>query len=170
MKTIILCGLIFIVSVMTNTITAKETKIRANKVPQLVKDGFTGKYHDAIIKKWVKNKTLYTVLFKEKNNTYESNFNSEGKWINTTSIIRWKDVPESVKTGFSESNYKDWIVYGLIKSNYSDGKTTYGMVVDNSNKYLSEEQDGGFTEIYKIYFSSQGKFISNLIQYNYNLL
>jgi hypothetical protein len=45
MKKFILCILISIMSLMTNTITAKEKTIKADQVPQLVQNGFNGKYH-----------------------------------------------------------------------------------------------------------------------------
>ncbi len=169
MKTIIICGLFLIVSLMTSTITAKERKIREDKVPQLVQAGFKGKFHDAIIKEWMKNNSTYSVIYKKDRNKYEATFNSDGKWINTSTIINWDEIPEAVKIGFSESTYKDWTIFGLIETDSSNGTKNYGLVVDNANQYLGEEQDSGFTEIYKIYFSSQGKLISNKIQYDYNL-
>ena len=142
-------------------------------MPQLVQNGFKGMVHDAIIKRWMQNNTAYTVIYKQNQKKLESTFTSEGKWLNTSSIINWEDLPDAVKNGLSESHYSDWTVFGLIQIDSSDGNKIYALVVDNANQYLGAglgDGDGGFTEIYKIYFSSQGKFIGNKIQYDYKLL
>jgi hypothetical protein len=173
MKKFILCGLIIVVSLMTNTITAKEKKIRADKVPQLVQNGFKGMMHDAIIKKWMEDNSVFTVIYKQNQKEFKATFNKDGKWMNTSSIINWEDLPETVKNGLNESQYRNWTVFGLIKIDSNVGPKKYALLVDNANQYLGAglgEGDGGFTEIYKIYFLSQGKFIGNKIQYNYNLL
>lgn len=170
MKKFILSGLIFILSLTTNTITAKEKRIQADKVPQLVQNGFKGMVHDAIIKKWMQDNSVYTVIYMQNQKKLEATFNTNGKWMNTSSIINWEEVPDVVKIGFAKCGYNDWIINGLMQIDSPDGTKNYVLLVDNANQYLGEEQDSGFTEIYKIYFSSKGKFIGNKIQYNYNLL
>lgn len=169
MNKFILCTLISMMSLMTYTISAKEKTIKANQVPQLVQDGFKGKYHEAIIEKWMTNNTTYSVLFNQNGNKFNATYNAEGKWMNTSSVIKWEDVPETVKNGFRVSRYKDWTIYGSLQIDSSDGTKSYAILVDNTGQ-LGFEDQMGLKKIYKVYFKPQGNLVGNIVQYNYSLL
>lgn len=168
MKKIILGSLIFIVSLITSTIAAHEKSNKVDKVPQNVIDGFKGKYPDAMVKKWMKENEVYIAKYKQNREIYEATFNAQGKWMKTAKTIQWEDLPDVDKIAFENSFYKDWTVFGITQINYVDGTTNYALVVDDANQYSFVDQDY-FKAIYKVYFSSQGKFEMQSIQYNYNL-
>jgi hypothetical protein len=168
MKKMMLCSIIMIASFIS-TITAKEVGIRDEKVPQIVQNEFRNKYHDAIVKKWMVNNSTYKVIYKLNSKECKSSFDADGKWLRTTSVINWENLPEAVKAGLRKTAYKDWTIYGLLQIDYFNGTKNYALLVDNANQYTTEDQDG-FKEIYKVYFSPHGKLVTNKIQYNYNLI
>ena len=172
MKKIFVCSLIIILSLWSNTNFAKDKRIRMKEVPQLVQNSFNEKYHDAIVKKWMVDNSMYTVLYSLKQNKCKATFSPDGKWINTTSVITWEDLPEAVKSGFNDSRYKDWTLFGYLQIELPNGTKNYALLIDNESPYvyIDLKQEDFYTDTYKIYFSPQGKLIRSIIQYDKNLL
>lgn len=72
--------------------------MKAQDVPQKVKDAFSKKFPTAQKVKWDKEKNNeWEAEFKMNGKEYSANFSSEGEWKETESEIKTTELPASVK-------------------------------------------------------------------------
>jgi hypothetical protein len=94
MKTIMMT----IVAIMATTIiaTAQQNTVNVSKYPQIVTDAFASKYPTIQVDKWKKKKETYIARFFTNGKKYFATFSTEGKWVQTQTIIKWKELPKKV--------------------------------------------------------------------------
>lgn len=151
--------LILATMVITSTAVAQQKRIKTDKVPQTVQDAFKVKFPNAIIQKWKKENDTYIAEYKQEKKKYETTFDSNGTWMNTATAIKWKEVPEIVKTAYGKSTYKKWEIDNVTQVNSSDGTTLYIVEADNGDEFRDADRSAVFKETHEIYISSKGEII-----------
>lgn len=147
--------IILIAFVITFAAKAQQQTITEDQVPKAVQRSLTIKYPDAIVKKWCKENDTYTVKCKQKNKQYDATFSTDGKWMNTATIVELKKVPDAVRDACYKSVVIKWKMDKITQVDYSDGTTIYVMEMDNGDKYDSDP----FKEIRQVYISPEGQVI-----------
>jgi hypothetical protein len=127
------------------------------KIPQSVKESFAVKFPGIQVKKWNKVKENYVAIFKSQNKKHKVNFTSDGKWVKTATKIKWKDIPESIKTAFARSKYLSWKKNEITVIETPENSKLFVIEVDNLNEFHSE--DYVLKDDYSLFFTPDGTLI-----------
>ncbi|MEZ4776888.1 MAG: PepSY-like domain-containing protein [Bacteroidia bacterium] len=144
--------------------SAQQKTIKQSKVPQNVQDALKTKFPDATKNKWTIENNSYTAKCKQGKKKLYAAFSADGKWLKTTVIIQWKEVPEVVKTAYNISTNKNanekWKTEKVTQIDSSDGTTIY--VVEMDNEWFIPSDSDAPNETCEIYISSTGKIIKTI--------
>jgi hypothetical protein len=106
MKKILLLILVLISSI--NFSFAQEKKIKAALVPESVLNGYKEKLKKLEVKNWYQDGDMYSAVYDKGENTYRAVFNSDGKWIKTSTKIKESQVSGAVKKSIKNTEWSDW--------------------------------------------------------------
>lgn len=142
------------VLIATSTVaTAQKT----SKIPHSVKESFALKFPDIVVKKWNKLKENYTAIFKSQTKKHKVTFTSDGKWIKTETKIKWKDIPQSIRTAFDKSKYLSWKKNEITVIETPENSKLFVIEVDNLSEFHGE--DYVLKDDYSLFFNPDGKLI-----------
>lgn len=113
-----------------------------------VLDAFNSKYKKAEISEWSHINGIYTITFFQKNNWFDVKYTDKAKWVETTIIIDFEQLPEAVQKSFESSKYGSWDLVKIVHFE-QDGIDSYRlMVVSRSDveKSLLYDKTGKLTE------------------------
>ncbi|MDE3183160.1 MAG: PepSY-like domain-containing protein [Bacteroidota bacterium] len=133
------------------------TAQRTSKIPQSVKESFAVKFPGTRVKKWNKVKENYTAIFESQNKKQKVTFTLDGKWVKTETKIKWKDIPESIKTAFAKSKYLSWKKNEIIVIDMPENSKLFVIEVDNESEFHGE--DYVLKDDYSLFFTPDGKLI-----------
>ena len=87
--------------------------------PEKVTKAFAQKYPDATKVTWnIDRNGRHEADFKMGGTSYRSDFETDGTWVETETSVKWKDLPEAVKSAFqNEDEKKDIIEIEMVDSN-----------------------------------------------------
>jgi len=126
-------------------------------VPKAVTEAFAVKYPKGKFKKWKADHGNYAGTFNMEGETYAVVYDQNGKWVNTSSKIKWTwKLPAAVKNGLKNSKYATWDVNGIKKIESSAG-LVYELWVDDSNLQRDAFHDSVFTKNILVDFNPDGK-------------
>lgn len=125
----------------------------AQQVPQAVLNAFKSKYPYAVIKRLKQENDQYTARYKLAHEKHEAVFDAEGRWIKTTTVIRWKVLPEAIKMSFRSISYGWWVFDYAYKVDTPDG-TTFILTL-----YKDEISEFAPTEYKEIFIAPSGEII-----------
>jgi len=114
------------------------------KIPAVVKTTFTTMFPGATGVEWGKeNAREYEAEFKFNNNAVSANFGTDGKWIETETVIPLTDLPAVVKEGV-ERKYPGAIITMAEKLEMPVDKLLYevGFTINGKKKSLELNSDG----------------------------
>ena len=127
-KLIVLISDFFLISLMGVTqIIAPE------KVPADVGQAFAKKCPGATDIKYEMDKKDYEVSYKENGVVMSANFNSDGEWLETETIISESDLPERVLNSAAES-FVDFKITQVSKVESKDKVVYYEMYLKTNKK------------------------------------
>ena len=106
MKKIILLGLVLFTSF--NFSFAQEKKVKPALVPESVLNGYKEKYKKVEVKNWYQDGDMYAAVFDKGENTFKASFNSDGKWIKTSTKIKEAQVGTAVKKSIKNTEWAEW--------------------------------------------------------------
>jgi hypothetical protein len=115
---------------------ASAQKVEESKVPAAVTKAFKAKYPNVKDADWEKDGTDYEVEFLMATKKYESKFSADGKWMETETKMKVTEIPQSVKTGWAKTEYKDWKIENVSKVESSDATMSsfYELEVEKAGK------------------------------------
>ena len=118
-----------------------------SNVPESVMKTFKVMFPNAESISWEDNEEMFTAYFLEGEIEREALFDSEGKWLETSTVIEEESIPEKI-TAYVDSKYEvdsyesiikeespDKILYFLIFETEDD---SYEIVVDENGKPVKE--------------------------------
>lgn len=112
-----------------------------------VESAFNAMYSDADRVEWEKKGNYWVADFWKDGREKEAWFEMNGNWYQTETDITFAELPETVKTAFGASEYKDWRVDDVDMFERNDAEIFYILDVERGN------QD------YDLYYSSDGTMI-----------
>ena len=69
-------------------------------------EGIKTQYPHSTLLKFKKKKDTYKATFAWEGKTSVSTYTKEGNWMKTETEILWKDLPDSVRTGYWKTEYR----------------------------------------------------------------
>lgn len=106
MKKIIV--LFAVLAVTINFSVAQEKKVKAALVPESVLSAYKEKYKKLEVKNWYQNGDMYAAMFEKGDNDFKATFNSDGKWIQTSTKIKEAQVSGAVKKSLKNTEWGEW--------------------------------------------------------------
>lgn len=124
---------------------------KEKSVPENVKNSFTKKFPNVKKMEWEfdKEDNLWEVEFKMNKEEYEASFNEKGEWLETEKEIRFKDLPNEVKSTL-ELDFKNYEIEEVEYLENSKGQF-YEVEVEIEENNIEKE--------YEIIFSKKGELI-----------
>jgi hypothetical protein len=115
-------------------------------IPAQLTESFKSKYPNATDVSWSKRLTRYTIKFKMADKEYVSNFNDDGTWKDTYTVIEFNALPAAVKNGFTKGEFSDWEVQEIRKIDANGRDRTYRIEVkkntlNQKNLFYNEKGD-----------------------------
>jgi len=140
-KVILLLSACLLISLMGNS-----QKVDSGKIPASVKQAFAKKFPAATDVKYGMEKKDYEINFKDKGVEMSANFNATGKWLETETEIKEKDLPKEV-SGSVVRNFAGFKMSEIAKSE-APGK---GLIYEMD---LTKDNEG-----YEVRFSPKGDIV-----------
>jgi hypothetical protein len=115
---------------------ASAQKVEESKVPAAVTKVFKAKYPNVKDADWEKEGADYEVEYLMATKKYESKFSADGKWMETETKMKVTEIPQSVKTGWAKTEYKDWKIEKVSQVESSDATMSsfYELEVEKAGK------------------------------------
>jgi hypothetical protein len=127
-------------------------------VPSRVVTAFTTQFPGVKLNKWEERKEGFIAKFTKDGKGYFAYYAADGSWKGTEMPIKWtKNLPDSVKSGWKNSDYANWYVED-IKRIETPEQPLYVLHVDNSSILDSDHKDA-FREEWLLYFSRGGELV-----------
>jgi putative PepSY-like beta-lactamase-inhibitor len=128
---------------------AQEKKIKAPLVPESVLNAYKEKYKKLEIKSWYQDGDMYSAVFDKGENTYKAFFNSDGKWLKTTTKIKEAQVSGAVKKAIKNTEWSDWKMSECYKVETPEYKKIFELHLKKGKevKVLSFDPTGKAIEI-----------------------
>ena len=118
------------------------------KVPPAVTKAFNSKYPGATVVKWGKeNAKEYEAEFKLNGSNVSANFNTDGTWVETETVIKATDLPAAVVASINK-NYPGSVITTAEKLEEPGDKLLYETVikVNGKKKTLEMKADGSLAK------------------------
>ena len=126
-------GLLFIAFIV---FVACNNDDESNKVNKMVKEAFEARFPGATAVDWNMKKSYYKADFKWDEKDHDAWFMNTGVWLQTESDMTYVDLPELVKTAFTNGMYADWRVDNVEKLERLNMLTLYRIEVKKSSSEL----------------------------------
>lgn len=141
--------LICFLLVLINIVRAEPKKVKPSLVPQELKDHFDEKFPKVDPSEWLYDTscTCYIVRFILKFNECEAQFSKTGKWLQTQTAMDERSVPTPVAVAFKESEFKDWKVLEIMRTETFEVKSCCEYKLKKGK------------EMYDVLFDFEGKMI-----------
>lgn len=122
---------------------AQDEKVEIEKVPVNIAEAFKTKYPNATDQKWTRDrKKNYTVQFKDNALKCRTWYNKDAVWGGGSFGMKLEDLPQAVKDAFASSEYKDWKLIEVFRTE-NGYETVYFITVKKKEKrILSYGVDG----------------------------
>jgi len=137
-----------IISLTIAIIAGIPTLCQSIKIPDAVKNAFANKFSNVTNVKWGKeNPKEYEAEFKFNNTSISANFDLDGNWIETETVIPVSDLPAAVSTSIAKK-YSGAIIIMAEKLEMPGGKILYetSFNVKNKKKSIELNPDGSFVQ------------------------
>lgn len=132
---------------------AQQNNKTSSKIPKLVIEAFEERYPDIQEKKWKRKKETFVAKFSSNRKKYKATFNFDGKWVQTETSIKWKELPSNVRKTYNMSEFI-W----LIRTSVEELQTAeYGHVYLIEGDNMNKESDPICT--FKLYFTEDGVIV-----------
>lgn len=104
---------------------------KEGKAPEEVVLAFKAKYFplEVITWEWDSKILNYRAHFYEDAKEYTAFFDTFGKWIRTSRVIRESELPEEIKFNISNSSFKDWKVRSIEEELNKENDIVYRMEI-----------------------------------------
>jgi uncharacterized membrane protein YkoI len=138
--------MIFLLACCLTVCFAHAQKLKIGDVPSPVKDSFTKRFPNAKDVSWSKeNATEFEAEFKTNDREQSANFDQTGKWVETETEIKTKDLPAAVQAALAKE--------------FSGYKVEEAELNESSNSTLYEVEIEKGKSAYEVQFSADGKVI-----------
>jgi hypothetical protein len=107
--------LIVVLFTSFNISFAQEKKVKAALVPESVLNGYKEKYKKVEVKNWYQDGDMYAAVFDKGESTFKASFNSDGKWIQTSTKIKEAQVSTTVKKAIKNTEWSEWKINECYK-------------------------------------------------------
>lgn len=121
-------------------------------VPKKIATTFKAKYPTVEEVNWTMSDNIYTAEFMIDENDAISNFEKDGKWIETIIAISEEDLPDAV-IAYLEENYGDSEIDFASKIEQPSG------TIFSIEKEITKEEDEEVTEVVTLNFDEDGNLI-----------
>src|ERR1041384_4805688 len=128
---------------------AQEKKIKAALVPESVLNGYKEKYKKAEVKNWYQDGDMYAAVFDKGESTFRASFNSDGKWIKTSTKIKEAQVSTVVKKAIKNTEWAEWKMSEAYKVETPEFKKLFELQLKKGKemKVLSFDPTGKAVDI-----------------------
>lgn len=86
------------------------TQAQIRKIPAAVTEAFEKNYPNAKHVEWRDRLSHFTASFQNEGKSMVAQFESDGTWIKSETIIPIAEIPTEVKDGFDKSKYRTWTI------------------------------------------------------------
>jgi hypothetical protein len=131
------------------SLTGYSRKVTTDKVPAAVKQSFTKMFPTATDVKYGTGKKNYEIYFKDHGIEKSANFDPAGKWLETETAMRPKDLPKEVDTSV-EKNFPGFSIAQVSKVEIPGTGVVYEMD-------LKKDKDG-----FEVQFSAKGDILKKV--------
>lgn len=124
----------------TSTVDAQFRKIPAD-----VTDAFKARYPHAERVSWKDQLNSFEAQFTLNDHEMSAHFNSEGEWLKSERKLKFEDLPQAIRDGFSKSKYTDWEKVSVYEIARNLESLQYRILVKKSGvqkKYLFFDING----------------------------
>jgi hypothetical protein len=128
---------------------AQEKKIKADLVPESVLNAYKEKLKKQEVKNWYQDGDIYSAVYDKGENTYKAVFNSDGKWIKTSTKIKEAQVSATVKKSIKNTEWSDWKISECYKVENPEYKKLFELHMKKGKeiKVLSFDPSGKAIDI-----------------------
>lgn len=103
------------------------------KVPEAISQALTDKYPSAARIEWKQKGGYYVAECNVNGHESDIWFNKQAEWQLTESDISWDNLPGTVQTSFSSSEYADWKIDDIDKLEYLLAPIQFVIEVEKGN-------------------------------------
>ena len=143
-----LLTLLFLILVSVS-VHAQDKKIKAALLPDTVLGSYKAKYKKLEVDQWMEGDGNYKAVFRKGPAKYKATFNSDGKWLSTSTEVDKDKISGGIKKSIKNSEFKDWKIVRCERTETPEipkqyfvklkkGKETKTLVFDVTGKMLEQ--------------------------------
>jgi hypothetical protein len=146
---------------LTVSIIATAQEKDNSTVSRNIIDGIKNQYPHSTLTKFKKKKDQYQATFTFEGKTHVSTFSKEGNWLKMETELLWKDLPDSVRTAYWKTAYRQMKMESIKElETLAEGKL---FVIEANDLGRYEQTDSeipsAFATEYLVYFNEKGEMV-----------